>query len=339
MVKHYPRGERELLGPFHRFLCGDMVQWLADQGVDVVAEPDGRMFPATHDSETIIDLFKRLCREYRIEVITSAGVTALQSTAAGWTVATREGHYTAPHVLWATGSTPSALGLLQDLGLEMVAPVPSLFTFNIQDPLLKDLAGVSVPNGRVSIAGQKLSAEGPVLITHWGLSGPAILRLSAWGARQLHALNYDFEVEVNWTGKDRAQVEEAIHGIRKRAGSKAVKNELLPGIPRRLWERLVHPVAEERWGDLNKAQLEQILGYTTALKLVVHGKSTFKDEFVTAGGVDLKEVDFKTFQAKRFPGLFLAGEVLNIDGITGGFNFQSAWTGAWVAAEAMVDLS
>jgi predicted Rossmann fold flavoprotein len=146
-------------------------------------------------------------------------------------------------------------------------------------------------------------------------------------------------VEVNWTGKDRAQVEEAIHGIRKRAGSKAVKNELLPGIPRRLWERLVHPVAEERWGDLNKAQLEQILGYTTALKLVVHGKSTFKDEFVTAGGVDLKEVDFKTFQAKRFPGLFLAGEVLNIDGITGGFNFQSAWTGAWVAAEAMVDLS
>jgi predicted Rossmann fold flavoprotein len=337
MVKHYPRGERELLGPFHRFLCGDMVQWLADQGVDVVAEPDGRMFPATHDSETIIDLFKRLCREYRIEVITSAGVTALQTTAAGWTVATREGHYTAPHVLWATGSTPSALGLLQDLGLEMVAPVPSLFTFNIQDPLLKDLAGVSVPSGRVSIAGQKLSAEGPVLITHWGLSGPAILRLSAWGARQLHALNYDFEVEVNWTGKDRAQVEEAIHGIRKRAGSKVVKNELLPGIPRRLWERLVHPVAEERWGDLNKAQLEQILGYTTALKLVVHGKSTFKDEFVTAGGVDLKEVDFKTFQAKRFPGLFLAGEVLNIDGITGGFNFQSAWTGAWVAAEAMVE--
>lgn len=337
MVKHYPRGEKELLGPFHRFLCGDMVQWLESHGVEVVAEDDGRMFPATHDSETIIDLFKRLCRDYQIEVITSAGATALDATPTGWTVATREGDYTAPHVLWATGSTPSAVALLQNLGLAVVPPVPSLFTFNIQDPLLKDLAGVSVPHGRVTIAEEKLTAEGPLLITHWGLSGPAILRLSAWGARALHARNYDFEVWVNWTGQERARVEEAIHGIRKRSGSKAVKNEMLAGIPRRLWERLVHGLGDERWADLTKAQLETIVQHLTALRLVVHGKSTFKDEFVTAGGVDLKEVDFKTFQAKRFPGLYLAGEVLNMDGITGGFNFQAAWTGAWVAAEAMVE--
>ena len=192
MVKHYPRGERELLGPFHRFLCGDMVQWLEDHGVEVVAEPDGRMFPATHDSETIINLFKQLCQRYRIEVITGAGVTGLTKSADGWKVHTREGDYAAPHVLWATGSTPSALGILRELGLELVDPVPSLFTFNIQDPILSDLAGVSVPGGSVSIVGEKLAAEGPILITHWGLSGPAILRLSAWGARRLHALNYRF---------------------------------------------------------------------------------------------------------------------------------------------------
>ena len=335
MVKHYPRGEKELLGPFHRFLCGDMMAWLEDRGVPVAVEEDGRVFPRSNSSETIIRLFQNRCRELGIEVRTQCGVTRLQPVEGGWKITTRDGDFSARHVLYATGSTPSAMQILEELGLETVAPVPSLFTFNLVGKSLEDLQGLSVPMAEVSVVDSGLVARGPLLITHWGLSGPAILRLSAWGARDLHALGYAFSIEVNWTGQPVGQVEGRMQTIRQQSGKKAVKNEMLEGFPRRLWERLVQPWAEKRWADLTKAELEVLLAVLTRQRFDVKGKSTFKDEFVTAGGVDLREVDFKTFEARRFPGLFLAGEVLNIDGITGGFNFQAAWTGTWLAAAGM----
>jgi predicted Rossmann fold flavoprotein len=238
----------------------------------------------------------------------------------------------------ASGSSPSMWQILAKLGHTIIEPVPSLFTFNIKDPRLTDLLGISVPLAEVKVEGSKLSSTGPLLITHWGMSGPAILKLSAWGARELSAMQYKFAIRINWIMAKLEDTRQDLEDLRQEDGRKMVSANTQFGLPIRLWKRLVAAAGireEKRWADLSKKEIQALAEELTQGRFQVNGKSTFKEEFVTAGGVDLKEVDFKTFGSKLFPGLYFAGEVLNIDAITGGFNFQAAWTGGWIAGEAM----
>ena len=237
-------------------------------------------------------------------------------------------------LLVTPGSQASVWKMLEQMGHRIVPPVPSLFTFQIRDPRIRSLAGIQVPHARVSIRDTNLEAEGPLLITHWGVSGPAILKLSSWGARILHERRYRFELQIDWNPAWN------LDEVRKMAineSKRQVKNTGSPPVPRRLWHALLQemPVLERNWNTCTPSDLQQILDSITTSTWQVTGKATFKEEFVTSGGVDLKEVDFKTFRSRKVPGLYLAGEVLNIDALTGGFNFQAAWTGAYLAAQGM----
>ena len=344
LSKFYPRGEKELLGPFNRFACGDTIDWFEKRGVSTKIEEDGRMFPSSDDSQTVIDCLWSAARKAGVKVYTNTPLKSIKAPAqAGktWVIETATQTLHAHKVMLATGSSPSMWDLLAKLGHQIVPPVPSLFTFNIKDARLSDLLGVSVPLAEVQVEGQKLRSSGPLLITHWGLSGPAILKLSAWGARELAALNYRFAVRVNWIMAKTESTREDLEELKLEDGRKMVMANAQFGLANRLWKRLVQAAGireDKRWADLSKKEIQALAEELTQGRFQVNGKSTFKEEFVTAGGVDLKEVDFKTFESKLFPGLFFAGEVLNIDAITGGFNFQAAWTGGWIAGEAMARL-
>lgn len=344
LVTHYPRGQKALLGPFTRFGCKDTIAWYESRGVPLKVEADGRMFPASDDSASIVDCLVQAAQGPGLEIRMGQRVDALTppATPGGlWTVtpAGREPIST-KMVLVATGSNTRIWELLAGIGLKIVSPVPSLFTFQIKDERLEGLPGLSVPDGVVTLPGTKLQNRGPVLITHWGLSGPGVLRLSAFGARALSELDYKTDVLVNWTGMAVEQVQQRIQEFRTREGSKKVAAQTWAPLPMRLYQRLLHAAGireDQRWADLNKQQVRGLVRELCEGVYPMTGKSTFKEEFVTAGGVDLKEVDFKTFEARKLPGLFLAGEVLDIDAVTGGFNFQAAWTGGYLAAEAIVD--
>ncbi|WP_373552912.1 NAD(P)/FAD-dependent oxidoreductase [Haliscomenobacter sp.] len=344
LSKFYPRGEKELLGPFNRFACGDTIDWFEKRGVPTKIEEDGRMFPTSDDSQTVIDCLWSAARKAGVKVYTNTPLKNIKApTQAGktWVIETNNQTLHAHKVMLATGSSPSMWDMLAKLGHQIVPPVPSLFTFNIKDARLSDLLGVSVPLAEVQIEGQKLRSSGPLLITHWGLSGPAILKLSAWGARELAALNYRFTVRVNWIMAKTESTREDLEALKQEDGRKMVMANPQFGLANRLWKRLVQAAGireDKRWADLSKKEIQALAEELTQGRFQVNGKSIFKEEFVTAGGVDLKEVDFKTFESKLFPGLFFAGEVLNIDAITGGFNFQAAWTGGWIAGEAMARL-
>lgn len=344
LSKFYPRGEKELLGPFNRFACGDTIDWFEKRGVSTKIEEDGRMFPTSDDSQTVIDCLWSAARKAGVKVYTNTPLKNIKApTQVGktWVIETSNQTLHAHKVMLATGSAPSMWDLLAKLGHQIVPPVPSLFTFNIKDARLSDLLGVSVPLAEVQVEGQRLRSSGPLLITHWGLSGPAILKLSAWGARELAALNYRFVVRVNWIMSKLESTREDLEALKQEDGRKMVMANAQFGLANRLWKRLVQASGireEKRWADLSKKEIQALAEELTQGRFQVNGKSTFKEEFVTAGGVDLKEVDFKTFESKLFPGLFFAGEVLNIDAITGGFNFQAAWTGGWIAGEAMAKL-
>ncbi len=341
LSKYYPRGERELIGPFHRFCSGDTVDWFEKRGVATKIEEDGRMFPVTDNSQTIVDCLWESAHRAGVQVLLRQRVQQLDPPQEGrqhWLVHTKDKNYLADAVLIAAGSSPAMWKLLAELGHAIVEPVPSLFTFNIKDPRIEGLPGLAVPKATVSVQGSKLKASGPLLITHWGMSGPAILRLSAWGARELAALKHQFAIRVNWLGLSLEMVREELEARR----SDSPKKQVLPnpqfGLPARLWRSLASAagIGEQlRWMETGNKALNKLADELAAGLYAVNGKSTFKEEFVTAGGVDLKEVDFKTFQSKLFPGLYFAGEVLDIDAITGGFNFQAAWTGGWIAGEAM----
>jgi hypothetical protein len=336
LVKFYPRGNRELLGPFMQFGPEDTVDWFGRRGVMLKTESDGRMFPVTDDSQTIVDCLTRAAYKAGVTVLTSTRVEKIEPLPEGkW----RIGPTVFDKVMVATGSTPAVWEWLRELGHAIVAPVPSLFTFNTKDTRLRELAGVSVPKATVSIPGTKLSAEGPLLVTHWGLSGPAVLRVSAWGARELHDMDYKFPLEVNFSGEKNMQALEALLiSLKQELAKKTVMANPLQPIPTRLWQRLTEAAgisAERRWADLNKAELQQLSAQTGRATFQITGKSTFKEEFVTAGGVSLKELNFKTFESRICRNLFFAGEVLDIDAITGGFNFQAAWTGGFLAGTAM----
>ena len=341
-MRHYPRGSRELLGPFLRFGTQDTVDWFAQRGVRLKTEDDGRMFPVTDDSQTIVSCLWETAKKAGVEVQLSARVERLEpQPGGGWQVhLTGQAPMPADRVLAATGSSEAVWDTLSGLGFEIVPPVPSLFTFNCKDARLQALAGIAVPDAGVQVQGTKLSARGPVLVTHWGLSGPAILRLSAWGARDLHRLNYNFTLRINWLSEQtQAEAFEDLQQFKSTAARKQTGANAQFGLPQRLWERLVTAAGiarEQRWADTGKQALQNLAAELTAGQFAVRGKSTFKEEFVTAGGVDLWEINFKTFESKRFPGLFFAGEVLDIDAITGGFNFQAAWTAGWIAGNNLV---
>ena len=343
LVKNYPRGNRELLGPFHRFQPGDTIDWFEKHGVELKIEPDGRMFPVSDKSATIVDCLTQAALQAGVEVCTSCNVEHIQKSATGAFAITLTGGlaYQTKTVMMAPGSSPRMWQMLSGLGHTIVEPVPSLFTFNCRDPRIAELPGVSVEKVALNVPGTGFSTQGPLLITHWGLSGPAVLKLSAWGARKLHELNYRFDLVVNWTSAyNPEEIKEELASLRNGQGRRKVVQSVQYALPSRLWRKLCTAAGiddQKNWADLSKAHLSALAGQLGTCRLAVSGKSTFKEEFVTAGGVALHEVDFRSFESRIIPGLFLAGEVLDIDAVTGGFNFQAAWTGGWVAAQAIAE--
>ncbi len=336
LVKNYPRGEKELRGPFHQFQPQDTIDWFAKRGVKTHTEADGRMFPTTNNSQTIIDCFLEACSQLQIPILTNHSVQSIQFNPPSWKVQTTNGLFAASKVVVATGSNPKIWQMLQELGHQIVPSVPSLFTFNIKDERISDLMGVS-HLVEVKVKSSHLISLGPMLITHWGMSGPAILKLSAWGARILAEKNYQFEIQINFVPDLKQEMlREQLLQIKNNHPKKKISKNPVFGLTQRLWEKLVLAsgiLEDQTWTDTNKKQMNQLVLQLIEATFTVNGKSTFKEEFVTAGGVQLKEVNFKTLESKILPGLYLAGEVLDIDAITGGFNFQNCWTGGWLISE------
>lgn len=335
-VKFYPRGEKELRGPFHQFCAGDTIEWFEKHGVTLKIEEDGRMFPTTDSSQTIIDCFLNATKTLGIEIHTAQSVQAIFKGEDYWKVTTNHESYRSEHLVMTTGSNPKMWELVQSLGHTIVAPVPSLFTFNIKDDRIKNLMGVAA-QASVRVKDSKLQASGPLLITHWGMSGPGILRLSAWGARELFAKNYQFTLQVNWLNDiDQEESIPILKALKEEHAKKLVTKFCPFEFPKRLWESLLlaSNISETtKWADLSKKEMIDLSNQLTNAHFQVNGKSTFKEEFVTAGGIDLKEVHFKTMESKNHEKLYFAGEILNIDAITGGFNFQNAWTGGFIIAQ------
>jgi hypothetical protein len=345
LVQFYPRGTKELLGPFHKFQPADMIDWLEFRGVEVKTEPDGRVFPVTDNSMTIVNCLMESAREAGVHIKTGVKVVSFNRNEKEnlWQIKTLEGtKLSADFLLIAGGSSNVLWQQIENLGHTIIDPVPSLFTFNIRSVIIKDLMGLSVPESIVKIQGQKLQSTGPLLITHWGLSGPAILKLSAWGARLLAAMQYKFSIQVNWTGKDAESVFKQLEEAKYTQAKKLVVNTPLFRIPGRLWKSFCQQAeiqSSTQWSDINLREMKSLLQLLCNTTLQVQGKSTFKDEFVTCGGIALEEVNFKTMESKKQPGLYFAGEILDIDAITGGFNFQAAWTTAWLAGNAIAEKS
>jgi len=343
LVQHYPRGGKALRGAFSRFQAKDTVAWFNQHGVTLKTEADGRMFPSTDDSATIIDCLTQAAAQAGVKVWTKAALQTVVRESAGFRVELRSGQtLTCDRLLLATGSNPQGYAIAQQLGHAIEAPVPSLFTFNLQDPRLEGLAGVSVGNAqlRLQVPDQPaLEQTGPVLITHWGLSGPAVLKLSAWGARLLHQQKYQATLIVNWVPASNPEtLRQQLQSVRSQLAQKSVVSNCPVMIPRRLWERLTETVGikpGDRWAEISNKVLNTLLQELTRGQFKITGKGAFKEEFVTCGGVNLKEVNFKTMESRLCPNLFFAGEILDIDGVTGGFNFQSAWTTGWLAGQAM----
>ncbi|MCV9931542.1 NAD(P)/FAD-dependent oxidoreductase [Flavobacterium sp. LS1R47] len=338
LVKFYPRGEKELRGPFHQFCSGDTIEWFEKHGVELKIEDDGRMFPVSNSSQTIIDCFLKATAKLGITVLTGQSVQSIYKKENFWKVETQNQNYIAEKLVLATGSNPKIWEMLQTFGHAIISPVPSLFTFNIKDPRIKELPGVAA-QVTVKVKDTKLESTGPLLITHWGMSGPAILKLSAWGARILHDKNYQFTIFVNWLNDvDTEDAEKILKELKQEHAKKAVSKKSPFDFPNRLWESLVLAStieAETKWADLSKVQLQNLANQLTNGTFQVNGKSTFKEEFVTAGGIDLKEINFKTMESKLHENLYFAGEIVNIDAITGGFNFQNAWTSGFIVANAI----
>ncbi|MBA4318663.1 MAG: aminoacetone oxidase family FAD-binding enzyme [Flavobacterium sp.] len=338
LVKFYPRGEKELRGPFHQFCSGDTVEWFSNHGVELKIEEDGRMFPVSNSSQTIIDCFLKATQKLGITVLTGQSVQSIFKKDNFWKIETQNENYITEKLILATGSNPKIWEMLQTFGHAIVNPVPSLFTFNIKDARIKELPGVSAIVS-VKVKDTKLTSTGPLLITHWGMSGPAILKMSAWGARILSEKNYQFTIFVNWLNDlDADDTEKILKDLKQEHAKKAVSKKSPFDFPNRLWESLVlasNIQEETKWADLSKIQLQNLANQLTNSSFQVNGKSTFKEEFVTAGGIDLKEINFKTMESKLHKNLFFAGEIVNIDAVTGGFNFQNAWTSGFILANSL----
>ncbi|HEV2843198.1 MAG TPA: NAD(P)/FAD-dependent oxidoreductase [Chthoniobacterales bacterium] len=355
LSEEYPRGERALISPLHRFSPSDTVAWFEERGVRLKTEPDGRMFPVTDSSRTIIDCLVSEAKAAGVRLFARTGIESAVQSGGGFqlTMGRHGGHppnggtgAVPSHISWdrlllATGGSRSIAGaqIAQSLGHTIVPPVPSLFSLHVSTPWLRSLPGVSIPDIEVSVSGTKLRERGPMLITHNGVSGPAVLRLSAWGARVLHGLDYRFILRVNWLPDLTAEAVRAeLQSFRQSNPNRLVINSPLPSLPARLWEQLALAAGidrETRWTTLARAKAHELARVLTRTELEVNGKSLNKDEFVTCGGVSLREINFKTMESRITPGLYFAGELLDLDGVTGGFNFQAAWTTGWIAGHAM----
>ncbi len=339
LVQFYPRGEKELLGPFHQFMTGDTFEWFENNGIPLKIEKDNRVFPESNSSQTIVDCFLNKTKRLGISVLKNHGVTTIQKQDNSWLVITKEQQFVCDAVVMAAGSSKKVWELSKALRHSIISPVPSLFTFNIKDNRIKDLLGISVPNATVQLVDTNLEASGPLLITHWGMSGPAILKLSAFGARVLAEKNYEYQVQVNWLSRPTHKIVNVLLNLKKKHSKKQViVRSPFEEIPKRLWERFVLATTIKttfNWADVSHDQIDALANQLTKSIFTAKGKSTFKEEFVTAGGVDLKEINFKNFESKLQNNLFFVGEVLNIDAVTGGFNFQNAWTGGWLCAKAL----
>ena len=341
LAKHYPRGENNLRKAFEQFNAQSTVDWFEQRNVALKTYPDNCIFPQSNDSQTIIDCFTKEATTLGIEIKFNQSITAISRTENGFELSTRETKFHADKVIVTTGGHPKRSGLewLEKLGHTVIEPVPSLFTFNMPQDPIRELMGNVVENATVKVEGTKLIGKGPLLVTHWGMSGPAILQLSAWGARILAFKAYQFSVLVNWLDDEKDEgLRVHLSKIIEEHGGKMIGNLNPFPMTSRLWNFLltkseINP--EMRWNDLGKNVTNKLVNTLINDRYVVSGKTTFKEEFVTAGGISLQDVNFKKMESKIVPGMFFAGEVLDIDGITGGFNFQAAWTTGFVAGKSV----
>ena len=338
LVKFYPRGEKELLGPFHQFQPGDTIAWFSERGVELKIEDDGRMFPTTNSSQTIIDCFLKEVEKYNIDIRYQSAVETILPLENGFDVQLQNGSLACDHLIIATGGFHKAQGydFMKNLKHTIIDPNPSLFTFNLPKNELLSLQGL-VANVDVKILGSKFSESGPLLVTHWGVSGPGILKLSSWAARFLNERNYEFDFMIDWLpNQSEESLKELFNSYKQNFGNKKVFNQMELDIPKKLKHFLMEKAgisSDIKWADTNKKQINKLTQLLTADIYPSKGKTTFKQEFVSCGGVKLSEVNFKTMESKKMPNLYFAGEVLNIDALTGGFNFQNAWTTSWIAAQ------
>lgn len=341
LIQNYPRGDKALRGAFSRFQPQDTVAWFKQRGVALKTEADGRMFPVTDSSETIIDCLTTSATQVGVKLFTNAVVTTITKFSTGFRLGLKDGReLNCDRLLLATGSNRAGYSWARDLGHNIIPPVPSLFTFKIKDSRLQGLAGTSVAevSARLKAPGL-LPQTGPLLVTHWGVSGPAILRLSAWGARILSDRNYQMFLVINWLPQFNQEIlRQELLGVKSQGPKRKVISNCPFDLPKRLWQRLViaADIREDKpWAELSKKELNKLVKELSSGEYEIQGKGTFKEEFVTCGGVDLKEINFKTMGSRLCPGLHFAGEILDIDGVTGGFNFQSAWTTGWLAGKAL----
>ncbi len=335
LVSFYPRGNKELLSVFHKFQPGDTMDWFDKRNVALKIEGDNRIFPESNSSQTIIDTLVNEVANKKFEVKPQSVVLGIKQQDGKYVVTTNTAEYVADYVIYTTGSSPKSLKLIKNLGHKIVEPVPSLFTFNIKNDTLKDLMGTSFPHAEVSIPSVKMEEFGPMLITHWGLSGPAILKISAWKARELAAQQYRFNIVVNFLGTDKGDAEETFKSVRNENPKKTVGASKIYDITTRFWHRILwlsKVDLDKNISNITTKELQKIVENLCENQMTVTGKSTYKDEFVTAGGVELKEIDFKNMSSKILSNFYFSGEVLNIDAVTGGFNFQACWSEAWLVA-------
>jgi predicted Rossmann fold flavoprotein len=345
LIKHYPRGNKKLKKAFEQFGSKETVQWFESRGVQLKAQADGRMFPVTDDSQTIIDCLLNECKKHKVEIRTKVAVESISKTEQGISLAIKGAeNIECDKVLVATGghNKLESFQWLADLGHSISEPVPSLFTFNLPKSTITALSGVSVADVEVKIAGTKLSHQGPLLITHWGMSGPAVLKLSAWGARILHEKNYEYSVLVNWLAiANEQEARQRLTEFQSENPKKMLFNSNPFQLPKRLWEYLLtkSEIDEElRWNNFSGKKFNKLVNHLIADLYEASGKTTFKEEFVTSGGVKLGDVNMQTMESRKCAGLYFAGEVLDIDGVTGGFNFQAAWTTAWLVGEGFTKI-
>lgn len=341
MAKAYPRGSRELRWAFEQFQAKDTVSWFEERGVELKTESDGRMFPVTDDSDTIINCLKQEAQKYNVDIRIRTRVEAVEPIQKEQYKLSIRGNTpeTFNAVVIATGGSNrrSTYEWLEELGHSIVEPVPSLFTFNFKNKVFEDLSGISVENCSVAIKGTSFHHIGPILITHWGLSAPAVLKTSAWAARYLFEEGYKFTIQVNWLYPKKAQeVQNILKGLREDNARKTVPKQAAFNIPKRLWERFLELggiSTNKRWAELSNQEIHELSQQLTNGAYDIKGKTTYKEEFVTSGGIPLNEINMGTMESEKLSNIYFAGEVLNIDGITGGYNFQSAWTTGWIAAQ------
>lgn len=343
LVDRYPRGKQLLRKSLYRFSPVDTIKWFEQRGVKLKTEDDGRMFPVTDTSQTIIDCLWQEMMHNKVQLLYHRSVERIEQAGAQFII-----HFTdapsiaADRVLIAVGGFPKAeqYKWIEALGHTIQPPAPSLFTFNIPKHPITELMGVVADNAAIKITGTKIVEHGPILITHWGLSGPAVMRTSAWAARELQQRHYEFQVHINWLGDiQETELRETFLQLRKEQGKQQLQNKNPFSLPRRLWEYLLQQSGiknEVRWGDLPAAAQNKLIEHLVRDSYQVKGKTTFKEEFVTCGGITLSEIDPQTMESRKVPGLYFAGEIMDVDGITGGYNFQNAWSSAWIAAQNMV---